>query len=175
MNRIVFLIPLFVILGFGALFYSGLKDSNDEQPTALAGRDIPNFPDDIIEGFSGGDPLQIVSENSVVLVNFWASWCAPCRAEHPNLEIIREEGTPIIGINYKDQPENASKFLNEMGNPYESIRADSSGRNAIDWGVAGVPETFFVKDGKVVDRHTGPILDRNIDEIRAKIKALSSS
>jgi cytochrome c biogenesis protein CcmG/thiol:disulfide interchange protein DsbE len=99
----------------------------------------------------------------VKLVNFWASWCEPCRAEHPILEALQKEGVVIYGVNYKDTPEAAAKFLAEMGNPYTKIGADS-GPMALDWGVYGVPETYVI-DGKgvVVLRVAGPITAGNLD------------
>ncbi len=92
------------------------------------------------------------------LVNYWASWCAPCRVEHPTLEELAAEGVPIYGINYKDDPAKALAFLAELGNPYVAMGADASGRTALDWGVYGVPETFVIDgDGTVILRFAGPI------------------
>jgi cytochrome c biogenesis protein CcmG/thiol:disulfide interchange protein DsbE len=91
-------------------------------------------------------------------VNFWASWCAPCRAEHPLLTEIAASGVPVIGVNYKDTPANALAFLDELGDPFASIGADRSGRTGLDWGIYGVPETFVVDaDGTVLLRHPGPL------------------
>ncbi len=92
------------------------------------------------------------------LVNFWASWCGPCRAEHPLLEELAAGGQPIIGINYKDDPDNARAFLAELGDPFERIGADETGRTGLDWGIYGVPETFVIAaDGTILLRHPGPI------------------
>jgi cytochrome c biogenesis protein CcmG/thiol:disulfide interchange protein DsbE len=103
----------------------------------------------------------------VKLVNFWASWCAPCRVEHPVLEDLAADGLPIIGVNYKDDPEKALGFLAELGDPYTAVGADPEGRTGLDWGLYGVPETFVIdSDGTVLLRHPGPItrdvLDRRI-------------
>ena len=98
----------------------------------------------------------------VKLVNFWASWCGPCRVEHPVLTALAAEGVPVIGINYKDDPDKARAFLAELGDPYAKIGADDSGRTGLDWGIYGVPETFVVDGaGKVVMRYPGP-LDRGL-------------
>lgn len=109
----------------------------------------------------------------VKLVNYWASWCAPCRAEHPNLMALAEEGLQIYGINYKDDPAKAQAFLDELGDPYQAIGADASGRTGIDWGLYGVPETFVIdSDGVVVFRFPGPITQRALEtQVRPAIEA----
>ena len=100
-------------------------------------------------------------DGTVKLVNYWASWCAPCRVEHPNLEKLARDGITIYGVNYKDKADNALNFLKELGNPYAALGADESGRMALDWGVYGVPETYVI-DGKgnIVLRFAGPITER---------------
>ncbi len=159
MNRILYLIPVIVLILLGTLFFAGLRNgTGDEIPSTLIDNPMPTIPDTALEGFEKGDLNEILAENRIVLVNYFASWCAPCRAEHPNLIKLREQGVPILGINYKDDPKNAAKFLDELGNPYAAIRTDESGRVGIDWGVSGVPETFFVdSQGIVVKRYFGPI------------------
>ena len=99
------------------------------------------------------------------IVNFWASWCLPCRAEHPHLMALSDSGIEIYGVNYKDDPLDAAGFLEELGNPFTKIGADRSGRAAIDWGVYGVPETFVVdRNGTVLLRHPGPVTSRVLGE-----------
>ena len=94
------------------------------------------------------------------LVNFWASWCAPCRVEHPQLMALQDEGLPIYGVNYKDDADKARAFLEELGDPFEGVGADDAGRMALEWGVYGVPETFVLDgDGTVLLRFAGPITD----------------
>ena len=94
------------------------------------------------------------------IVNFWASWCAPCRVEHPQLMQLAEEGIPVFGVNYKDDPVKAANFLIELGDPYSAIGADEEGRVGLEWGVYGVPETYVIDgDGNVVLRFAGPVTD----------------
>ena len=98
------------------------------------------------------------------LVNYWASWCAPCRAEQPLLEQLAKQGVTIYGVNYKDKPEAALKFLTELGNPYAGIGQDDTGRMALYWGVYGIPETYLIDgDGVILMRHAGPITQRVLD------------
>ena len=95
---------------------------------------------------------------------YWASWCAPCRVEHPHLETLADEGIPIYGVNYKDEPGKALGFLEELGDPYAAIGADASGRMALDWGVYGVPETYVIDaEGTIVTRFAGPITERVLE------------
>ena len=140
-------------------------------PSTLAGRQAPavavaQLAD--LPTFSDAD----LKDGKVKLVNFWASWCAPCRAEHPNLEKLKAEGVTIYGVNYKDKPDAALGFLSALGDPYAAIGTDESGRMGIDWGIYGVPETFIIDgNGKVVDRFPGPITERSLDDvIRAGLK-----
>ena len=94
----------------------------------------------------------------MTLVNFWASWCGPCRVEHPFLTELTAAGVTVVGVNYKDPPEQALGFLAELGDPYAAIGADPSGRTGLDWGIYGVPETFVVDgDGAILLRHPGPL------------------
>lgn len=140
------------------------RDDPDALPSAREGQSAPAVqvtPLGSMPEFTDAD----LRDGEVKLVNFWASWCAPCRVEHPNLEALAEEGLTIYGVNYKDEPGNALGFLNELGNPYASIGADSTGRMAIDWGLYGVPETYVIDgDGTVILRFAGPLTQRAIVE-----------
>ena len=102
----------------------------------------------------------------MTLVNVWASWCAPCRQEHPVLlGLTGDDRFVLAGLNYKDRPENARRFLGELGNPFRAIGVDKSGRTAIDWGVYGVPETFLVgRDGTILYKHVGPLTPAAVAE-----------
>lgn len=165
-NPLVALPPL-VFLAFAAVAYVGLKRENPgELPSSLTGGEAPS-----LEGTLAlrDDPPPVDADlrsGEVKLVNFWASWCGPCRAEHPLLSEIAEAGMPVIGVNYKDAPENALGFLDELGDPFVQIGADPNGRTGIDWGIYGIPETFVIgPDGEVLLRHPGP-LTRDILETR---------
>jgi cytochrome c biogenesis protein CcmG/thiol:disulfide interchange protein DsbE len=98
------------------------------------------------------------------VVNIWASWCAPCRDEHPLLgEVAAMPGVRLVGINYKDQPENARRFLGQLGNPFAAVGADVNGRAAIDWGVYGVPESFVIApDGSIAYKQIGPLTEESL-------------
>ncbi|RMH47556.1 MAG: DsbE family thiol:disulfide interchange protein [Alphaproteobacteria bacterium] len=151
------LIPL-IFLALVAMFLWGMgRENPKELPSTLVGRSAPT-----IELTPLGDtPLledKMLREGGVKLVNFWASWCAPCRAEHKHLMALSASGIPVYGVNYKDEPAKALGFLAELGNPYARLGADRSGRQAIDWGVYGVPETFVLDaTGKVLLRFPGPL------------------
>jgi cytochrome c biogenesis protein CcmG, thiol:disulfide interchange protein DsbE len=150
--------PPLIFAGLAALFYFGMqREDPDALPSARIGQDVPP----LTVAALGGEPAfdaETLAGPGVKLVNFWASWCAPCRAEHPTLEALAEEGVDIYGINYKDDPEKALAFLEELGNPYVAITADESGRTGLDWGLYGVPETFVIDgNGKVVYRFAGPV------------------
>ncbi|MEO1000628.1 MAG: DsbE family thiol:disulfide interchange protein [Pseudomonadota bacterium] len=157
--NVLYLAPPAIFAGLALLFYSGLgREGADELPSQLAGNPAPELA---LADLRPDDPAPAagtLKEPGVKLVNFWASWCGPCRAEHPHLETLAEEGVPIIGINYKDDPGAALAFLAELGDPYAGVGADRDGRVALDWGLYGVPETFVIDaDGTVLLRHPGPI------------------
>lgn len=166
-NPLVLLPPL-LFAAFAAVAFFGLKRENaSELPSALVGRTAPAFDRTIALRDDPPPTSADLTEPGVKLVNFWASWCAPCRVEHPVLQDLAADGVPIIGVNYKDDPEKALGFLDELGDPFVSIGADPEGRTGLDWGLYGVPETFVIDgDGTVLLRHPGPItrdvLDRRI-------------
>ncbi|KFI32123.1 DsbE family thiol:disulfide interchange protein [Haematobacter massiliensis] len=165
------LIPPVAFAGLAALFFFGMG-RDDTLPSTLVGREAPAIAVTPL-GPGASFDTAVLKTPGVKLVNFWASWCAPCRAEHPMLERLAAEGVPIYGINYKDDPAKALAFLQELGDPFHAIGADASGRMALDWGVYGVPETYVIDSaGKVVMRFAGPITAGELDRtLRPAIQA----
>jgi len=156
----MFLPPLMAV-GIGAMFMGGLTRNNPENlPSTMEGRAAPT----LVLSALGDLPLlttEALLKPEVKLVNFWASWCAPCRVEHPNIVVLADLGLPVYGVNYKDQDAKALKFLQELGNPYTAVGSDPEGREAIDYGVYGIPETFIIDaKGQIVLRFAGPITQR---------------
>ena len=159
------LLPLCVFAGLAIVFYIGLYRGDPRNlPSALIGKPAPQFDLAPLDGLlADGKPVPGLAtddlKDGVTVVNVWASWCGPCRYEHPQLLKMAEDDTVrVVGINYKDQTSNARRFLGQLGNPYKAVGVDDTGRTAIDWGVHGVPETFIVDaDGTVVFKHVGPI------------------
>jgi cytochrome c biogenesis protein CcmG/thiol:disulfide interchange protein DsbE len=160
-RRIFVLLPLLLFLGLAAVFFAQLMSGRDISavPSALIGQPAPETKLPPLEGTDLPGLDSAAFAGKVTLVNVWASWCAPCREEHPLLLALSQDSRfSIAGLNYKDKPENARRFLGELGNPYRVIGVDDAGRTAINWGVYGVPETFLVgKDGKIVYKHVGPL------------------
>lgn len=163
LSPLVFLPPV-LFAAVAGLFYAGmLRNDPDALPTALKGQPAPALA---LEPLGDAPPLTdaALRQGEVTLVNFWASWCAPCRAEHPQLMALAAGGTPVHGINYKDNEAKALGFLQELGNPFTLAGADPKGRNGLDWGVYGVPETFVVDgQGRIVLRFAGPITAEILD------------
>lgn len=159
------LAPPLAFAALAILFFIGMnRDNPNELPTTLAGKQAP----DVEITALGVKPLwsnETLRNGNVKLVNFWASWCAPCRVEHPNLMALQAEGLQIYGVNYKDPARNALKFLQNLGDPYEGVGADQEGRMGLNWGVYGVPETYLLDgDGSVILRLAGPLTNRELTE-----------
>ena len=157
-RRLLYLLPLGVFGGLAAMFAVGLGRDSTKIPSALIGKPVPPFALPPVQGRTLGLSSTDLG-GAVSLVNIFASWCAPCRQEHPLFLDLKKRGTiPLYGINYKDRPEDASSWLDELGDPYTRTGADRDGRVAIDWGVYGVPETFVVdRAGVIAYKHIGPL------------------
>lgn len=164
--------PPLIFAGLAAMFWFGMaREDPDQLPTALQGRQAPAVALDTL-GPDAPFTDEDLRQGDVTLVNFWASWCAPCRAEHPLLEELAAGGIPIYGVNYKDDPAKALGFLEELGDPFAAIGADS-GRMALNWGVYGVPETYVIDGkGRIVLRFAGPITRAELERtLRPAIEA----
>jgi cytochrome c biogenesis protein CcmG/thiol:disulfide interchange protein DsbE len=147
------ILPVAVFLVLAALLYRGLSGDPAEIPSVLINKPVPDFTLAPVAALSlPGLAAADLKKGNITLVNVWASWCVPCRTEHPLLmKLARREDLRVVGINYKDDPENARRFLNTLGNPFAAVGSDAVGRAAVDWGVYGVPESFLV-DGEGVIR-----------------------
>lgn len=167
------LLPLAIFAALAAIFWSQLNSGKDvsEIPSALIGTKAPTLDMPPLEGATrNGQPMPALTDAAIkgklTLVNVWASWCVPCRQEHPFiLELSKDERLTVVGINYKDQNENALRFLGELGNPFAAIGVDPRGKAAIDWGVYGIPESYLVgADGTILYKRVGPFDENSVRE-----------
>ena len=170
-SPLIFLVPLLIFGGLAIVFGIGLFSGDKSKvPSALIGRVAPAITLAPLEGLQrDGKPLPAfgnadLAKGRATLVNVWASWCAPCRVEHPVLmglaetDAVKQGKVALVGMNYKDEAENARRFLGALGNPFSAVGVDRAGRGAIEWGVYGVPETFVIDAaGRVRFRHVGPV------------------
>ena len=174
-SNFVRLLPVGIFLVIAGFFAVALQSGDPSKlPSMLIGKPVPNstFPPveallangQAVPGFSNAD----LAKGKVSIVNFWASWCATCVEEHALLEDLKATaGVDVYGVNYKDEAAAARRFLGRYGNPFTAVGSDSSGRNAIDWGVYGTPETFVVNGGgEIIYKHVGALTP---ESIRAKI------
>lgn len=159
MRYALFLVPLLALVGLVAIFATSMDRNPNLVRSVLIDKPAPEFTLAPVEGMNvpGFDTAALKGEPTVV--NVFASWCIPCRAEHPLLETLKAQtNVRLYGINHSDAPENARAFLAELGNPYDAIGADRDRRVSIDWGVYGVPETFVVdRNGVIIFKHVGPL------------------
>jgi cytochrome c biogenesis protein CcmG/thiol:disulfide interchange protein DsbE len=177
-------LPLIGFLALAGLFLARLHGGDPSKiPSALIGRPAPQTALPALEGLvsngaavPGLDPA--VFKGKVSVVNVWASWCVPCHDEAPLLTTLaKDKRLQVVGINYKDSPDNARRFLGRYGNPFGIVGVDGNGRASIEWGVYGVPETFVVgREGTIVYKMVGPVTPENIDSVlKAEIeKALKT-
>ena len=174
--RWITIIPLGLFAALAIAFAIGLGLRPDIIPSPLIDQEAPQFTLPPLPGRDdGGLSSDDLKGDKPVLVNVFASWCIPCRAEHPQLTALaRDHGLRIVAINYKDKPEAAAAWLAELGDPFAKIGADTIGRVSIDWGVYGVPETFILdKTGRIRFKHVGPIMADDItDKIQPVLRRL---
>ena len=169
-NRITFFLVTIFFLFIFVILYKGLSNSNLYSPKTNINK-IPEFNTEIFLKKITVNSLDVFNKENFYLLNIWASWCVPCRDEHTLLiNLSQNQKIEIIGLNYKDNLNNAKKFIKELGNPYSVILLDKDGTNAIEWGAFGVPESFLIYDNKIIKRYTGPLNLELIDEIESYIK-----
>ena len=162
MKRLFFLVPVLVVVALGVLFWAGLNNGSPTYiPSGMVGKPAPDLGLPPMDAESEGFTRDELGKGKPILVNFWASWCIPCRIEHPTLQALSAKGeVALYGIDYKDDPKAARGFLKEFGDPYQKINSDREGRVSIDWGVTGVPETFVIDANGVIRAHyAGPLTE----------------
>ena len=169
MNRWLAIAPLAALVALGLLFgLFSLKRDPQVKPDALVGKPLPELT---LPALDTGRPVRLhdAAQPAPVLVNIFASWCAPCEIEHPVLVDLKKQGVRVVGVAYKDAPENTKAFLGRLGDPYAERLVDRDGRAGIELGVTGVPETYLVgADGKVLAKHTGPLTAQTARDLLAK-------
>lgn len=152
------LLPPVLFLALALTFWWGMqREDPNNLPSTMIGREAPSLPETTL---NDNELLtaEMLRQPGVKVVNFWASWCPPCRAEHPTLMALARD-MPVYGVDLKDNPDDAQRFLDKDGNPYAAIAADPRGRAAIDWGVTAPPETFIIDGkGRILHRHAGPLI-----------------
>ena len=168
------LIPSIIIISFIAvflIFYKGLQETNIYTPNSEIKKDIPIFSSVSFDSKENVYSSEIFNSNKFYLLNIWASWCVPCRQEHTYLMRLSDsDQVTLIGLNYKDNFNNAQNFLKKLGNPYEKILLDEDGTISIEWGAYGVPETFLIHKNKIISKYIGPLNEELINEIYSIIK-----
>lgn len=177
MNRWFALLPLVVLAGLAALFIGwSLKRDPAFKPDAMVGQAVPETVLPMLSGEAEGPgfiDLKTAGVGRPMLVNVFASWCAPCRIEHPRLLALKERGIAVVGVAYKDEPVNTRAFLDELGDPFAMVLVDREGRAGLDLGISGVPETFAVDAmGRITAKQSGPLLDdADIERLVASMQA----
>lgn len=173
-NRVLLLVPALAFAGLAVVFFVGLSGDPSRLPSTLINKPAPEFALAAVAGLNlPGLSRPDLNGKGVTVINIWASWCGPCREEHPILMLLsKRQDIRLVGINNKDLPENARRFLGALGNPFSAVGSDPDGRVTIDWGGYGVPETFIVDgQGTIRHKHVGPLsADDMIGEWAAEIE-----
>ena len=166
---LVFLIIIFSSIF--VIFYNGLQNSNVYTPSTKIKKNIPQLSFKLFGSNEQVNSEKIFKKNKFYLMNIWASWCVPCKEEHPVLiNLANQKEIEIIGLNYKDNFANAQNFLNKLKNPYKIILSDKDGTIAIEWGAYGVPETFLIYNRKIIKKFIGPLNENSLSEIKRLVK-----
>ena len=168
---ILFVLVIFLSFCF-IILYKGLNTPNNYTPKINEKKNIPIFKAKEFNSDSYINSDKIFEENTFYIVNIWASWCVPCRVEHPLLiQLSKNQSIKLIGLNYRDNFNNAKKFIDDFGNPYSRILIDKDGTLGVEFGVYGVPETFLIDRKKfIIKKFIGPINQEIVNEIKSIIK-----
>ena len=168
------LLPIFITFIFVivfVIFYKGLKETNIYTPETKTNYEVPSLLVELFDTNEIVNTLEIFNSDKFYLLNIWASWCVPCKQEHPILmELKKNDNLNLIGINYKDTKKNGNNFLKEFGNPYDKIIFDNKGTNSIELGAYGVPETFLISKNRIIKKYIGPLNNVSMEEIKLFIK-----
>ena len=171
MSRWLALLPLVALVALGGLFYFyALKRDPQVQPQALVGKMAPDLT---LPTLAEGQPIRLreAAAEGPMVVNFFASWCAPCEIEHPVLMSLKGDKVRVVGIAYKDAPPNTQALLTRLGDPYAQALVDRDGRAGVEFGVTGVPESYVIaKGGKVLSKHTGPLTQADADGLAKLVR-----
>ena len=170
-TKIFFSLAIISSLIIFFVLFKGLQNTNIYTPQVDVKKDIPYFEAKLFDSDLVKNSKEIFQKEKFYLLNIWASWCAPCRDEHPILLKLKDQvNLEIIGLNYKDNIINAKKFLKELNTPYRLILSDENGIIAIEWGAYGVPETFLIYNKRIIKRYVGPLNLNSIIEIKKFIE-----
>ena len=171
MSRWLAALPLVALAALALLFgLYALKRDPQVQPQALVGKPVPNLT---LPTLAEGQPVNLreAAAEGPMIVNFFASWCAPCEIEHPVLMGLKGRQVRVIGIAYKDKPPQSQAFLTRLGDPFAEVLVDQDGRAGVEFGVTGVPETYVVAaDGKVLAKHTGPLTEAAAEALAKQVR-----
>ena len=170
-NKLLPLSITFVFIIIFIIFFKGLQNTNIYTPETKTIYEVPSVSVKLFNSNEIVNTLEIFNSDKFYLLNIWSSWCVPCREEHSILmELKNNDSLKVIGMNYKDNKDNAKNFLKELGNPYDKIIFDKKGTHAIEWGAYGVPESFLINNNKIIKKYIGPLNKVSIEEIKLLIK-----
>ena len=173
MQKIIKSIIVFLFIFVLLVFYNSLNREINYSTDYLIGNKLAKIN---LKGFDDNKiyTSEDFKKSRYTLINFWASWCAPCRIEHPYLmQLSKEKNLKILGVNFKDKKINASKFLNELGNPYYYMAKDTSGKQSVNFGIYGIPESILINNETIVlKKFVGPLNDQNLNDIKEIINSL---
>ena len=173
MQKIIKSIIVFLFIFVLLVFYNSLNRETNYSTDYLVGNKLTNIN---LKSFDDNKiyTSEDFQKSRYTLINFWASWCAPCRIEHPYLmQLSKEKNLKILGVNFKDKKINASKFLNELGNPYYYMAKDTTGKQSVNFGIYGIPESILIDNETIVlKKFVGPLNEQNLNDIKEIINSL---